>query len=124
MTAKTSISNRQRLCSALLVGTILGGIALPAHAQDAPAATAPAQAAPAPAADALPGTGIIRSISVTGNQRLEPETVISYMKLRTGEPYSRERLDEALQDLYRTELFANVAIGGADTGNIVIEVRE
>jgi outer membrane protein insertion porin family len=124
VTANKSISNRQRLCSALLVGTILGGMALPAHAQEAPAATAPAQAAPAPPAAGLPGSGIIRSIAVTGNQRLEPETVISYMKLRTGEPYTRERLDEALQDLYRTELFANVAIGGADTGNIVIEVRE
>ena len=120
MTAKKASSNRRSLCSALLVGTILGGMAAPAQAQQA-AANDPA---PAPAPDALPGSGIIRSMTITGNQRLEPETVFSYMKLRVGEAYTRERLDEALRDLYATELFAEVAIGGADTGNIVIEVRE
>jgi outer membrane protein insertion porin family len=53
-----------------------------------------------------------------------PETVLSYMKLRVGEPYDRERLDEAIRDLYNTELFADVQILGGDTGNIVLQVRE
>ncbi|MFN3388201.1 MAG: outer membrane protein assembly factor BamA [Allosphingosinicella sp.] len=110
-------SSSRRLCAALLVGTILGGLAVPAYAQEQ-AGTAPPAAAPAAE------TNIIRSLSITGNQRLEPETVISYMKLRVGEPYTRERLDEALQDLYATELFADVTIGGVETGNIVINVRE
>jgi outer membrane protein insertion porin family len=124
VTANKGISNRRRLCSALLVGTILGSLAAPAAAQEAPAATPPAAPAqPAPAAQA-PGSGIIRSLTVQGNQRLEPETVISYMSLRLGEPYTPERLDEALRDLYATELFADVTIAGADTGNIVINVRE
>jgi outer membrane protein insertion porin family len=68
----------------------------------------------APAAEALPGRGQIRSIVVTGNQRLETETVISYMKLRIGETYTPERGDEALKDLFATELFADVAIRYTD----------
>jgi outer membrane protein insertion porin family len=88
---------------------------------------APAQAAPlaaqAPAAEALPGRGQIRSIVVTGNQRLETETVISYMKLRIGETYTPERGDEALKDLFATELFADVAIRYTD-GVVSVEIRE
>jgi outer membrane protein insertion porin family len=103
------------LCSALLVGTILGGFAAPAFAQEA----APAAAAPAPQAESR----VIRSIGVTGNQRLEPETVVSYMKLRVGEAYNSERLDEALRDLLATDLFADVQIRD-DQGNLTIEVRE
>jgi outer membrane protein insertion porin family len=134
--ANKGFTNNGRLCSALLVGTILGGLAVPAGAQQpaapaeqpappsaAPAAQAPAAppaAAPAPA----PETAIIRSIAVAGNQRLEPETVISYMKLRVGEAFTRERLDEALRDLYATELFADVQILGGNTGNLTIQVRE
>jgi outer membrane protein insertion porin family len=123
VTAKKAILKRRRLCSALLVGTILGGSAAPAFAQG-PQGETPAPAAPAPVAPAQPGSGVIRSLSVTGNQRLEPETVISYVKLRVGEAYTSERLDEAIRDLFSTELFADVTITGGDTGNIVIEVRE
>jgi outer membrane protein insertion porin family len=124
VTAIKENSNKRRLCSALLMGTMLGGLAAPAYAlQTAPATPAPAAPAAAPATG-LPGTGTVRSITVTGNQRLEPETVISYMQLRVGDTYDRERLDQALTELYNTELFADVVIGGGDTGNIVIQVRE
>ena len=66
----------------------------------------------------------IRTITVSGNQRLEPDTVLSYTALRPGEPYDQERLDGALRDLYATELFADVQIAGADTGDLVVQVRE
>lgn len=106
------------------MGTILGGT--PALAQQ----TAPAPAAEAPAATPIavppvvqPGAGSIRALAVSGNQRLETETVLSYTSLRVGEPYTRERLDEALRDLYATELFADVQIRD-DQGALTIEVRE
>ncbi|HEX9946272.1 MAG TPA: outer membrane protein assembly factor BamA [Allosphingosinicella sp.] len=96
-------------------------MALPAHAQEAtplpPEPAAPIAAAPQPEAS------VVRSIGITGNQRLEPETIVSYVKLRVGEPYDRERLDEALRDLYATDLFADVAIRD-NQGNLTIEVRE
>ncbi|MBV9900370.1 MAG: outer membrane protein assembly factor BamA, partial [Alphaproteobacteria bacterium] len=125
MTPKNSISNRRRLCSALLVGTVIGGLAAPAAAQTVPApAPAPLPAADAPAPAPLPGSGTVRTLAVTGNQRLEPETVLSYMNLRVGQPYDREKLDQAIRQLYETELFADVQILGGDTGNIVVQVRE
>jgi outer membrane protein insertion porin family len=125
VTAKKKILQRRHLCSALLVGTILGGFTAPAYAQAAQQPGSPAPAEPLPAVTAVqPDAQLIRSIAVSGNQRLEPETVVSYMKLRTGESYTRERLDEALRDLYATELFADVQILGGDTGNLVIQVRE
>jgi outer membrane protein insertion porin family len=120
VTANKVISGRQRLCSVLLVGTILGGVALPAQAQTAAAPQVPAPAAPVPAPAA---TGTVRSISVTGNQRLEAETIISYMQLRNGDAYDNERLDQALRDLLSTELFADVQIRN-DQGALTIEVVE
>jgi outer membrane protein insertion porin family len=132
VTAIKAISTRRRLRSALLVGTIIGGLAAPAHAQPAAqpeAAQPPAAAQQAPSDTIVPddqpqAVTIVRSLVVSGSQRLEPETVISYSGLVPGQGYDRERLDQALRDLYATELFADVQISGADTGNLVIQVRE
>lgn len=111
----------------LLIGTILSGSAAPLLAQATPAAArnapTPAPAAPlAPAPAAAEGT--IRSISVRGNQRLEPETIRAYAALAPGQTYTAETLDQALKTLYATQLFADVTISGAETGNLVIAVRE
>jgi outer membrane protein insertion porin family len=79
---------------------------------------ASAQTLPAPA-------GVIRSIEVVGNVRLEPETVRSYIDLRVGDRYDREALDRALKDLFETELFTGATqIRDDGDGNIVIEVAE
>jgi outer membrane protein insertion porin family len=110
-----------RIGPALLLGSALAGV--PVMAQ-APAAGAPATPAAPTTAVAQPGSGTINSINVTGNQRLEADTVRSYVKLRAGEAYTAESLDQALKDLYASELFAEVTIAGADTGNIVLQVRE
>ena len=123
-----------RLASALLIGTILGGPA--AFAQDAApvpeAAPAAPQPAPAPAAQAAPTmiappaapvTGTVKSITVSGSQRIEPDTVRSYLSFKPGDPYTRETLDQALKDLYATELFADVQIRD-DNGALTILVRE
>jgi len=106
---------------------MLGSLAAPAGAQPAGGVQpgpAPQPAADAPAPAPLPGSGTIRSLSVTGSQRLEPDTVLSYMNLRVGQPYDREKLDAAIRQLYDTELFADVQILGGETGNIVVQVRE
>lgn len=106
----------------LMVGTILGGWSGVAGAQETPPPAAPA---PAPAVVAqAPSAGVIRSIQVRGAERLEPATVISYSNLQPGQSYSAESLDSALKDLYATELFADVVITGADTGQLLITVRE
>jgi outer membrane protein insertion porin family len=125
----------QRAGALLLVGTVLGGSAAPLLAQTAPAAPAPppasgtpAATAPAPATNVVqapaPAERTIRSIAVRGNQRLEPETIRAYANLSPGQTYTAESLDQALKDLYATQLFADVTIQGADTGSLVIVVRE
>ena len=96
------------------MGTMLSGMAAPALAQTA---------APAPAAPAAVGGGVVSQIQVQGAERLEPDTVRSYIKLRPGQPYTRESLDQALKDLYATELFADVQIRD-QVGTLVITVKE
>ena len=129
----SNYSNTRRVGAMLLVGTALG-VCVPAQAQQAVPAPASASAqpraavaaAPAPAAAlaTAPSSGTIRSIAVRGAERLEPETIRSYASLQPGQSYTTETLDTALKDLYATELFADVVIAGADTGNLVITVRE
>jgi len=115
----------------LLVGTVLGGWAAPALAQQPASAQQPAPSpatAPAPPAARAPApgaaSGTIRSVAVRGAERLEAETIRSYSSLSPGQSYTAETLDTALKALYATELFADVVIAGADTGNLVITVRE
>ena len=125
-----SKSFSRRTGSLLLVGTVLGGSAAPLLAQNAPAPqpapTAPATAQPqaTPTPPPPPAERIIRSIAVRGNQRLEPETIRAYANLSPGQTYTAQTLDQALKDLYATQLFADVTINGGDTGNLVIAVRE
>ena len=59
-----------------------------------------------------------------GSQRLEPETIRAYASLAPGQTYTAATLDQALKDLYATQLFADVTISGAETGDLVINVRE
>ena len=111
----------RRTGALLLVGTVLGTSAAPLWAQTVPSPAPPAAPTPAP----TPGPErVIRSIIVHGNQRLEPETIRAYANLTPGQTYTTSTLDQALKDLYATQLFADVTISGADTGDIVIAVRE
>ena len=121
ISSTTSFSRRAG--ALLLIGTVLGGTAAPLMAQDAPAQQPPAPA-PTPAPASAPVQGTIHSITVHGNQRLEPETIRAYANLAPGQTYTAETLDQALKDLYATQLFADVVINGGDTGDLVIVVRE
>ncbi len=105
-----------RLAAVLLGTTMLAGLAVPVLAQDAGEQPAAAQP-PAPAADT------IRTITVVGAERLEPQTILSYVRLRVGEEYTSAAADAALKDLGATELFSNFSIRN-DAGNVVITVTE
>ncbi|MBR2268447.1 MULTISPECIES: outer membrane protein assembly factor BamA [Sphingobium] len=117
-----SSKGQRPIIAALLATTMIAGLsAVPAMAQNA-APAAPA-AAPIAASTANTPEGTIRSITVTGTQRLEQDTVMSYTKLRVGQAFSQESLDQALRDLYETELFADVQIRN-DGGALTVEVKE
>jgi len=117
-----SRSHAVRIAAAALLGTTF--LTVPAYAQTA--ASTPAAAAPAPAPEAAapaPEPDKIQTITVVGMQRLEPDTIRSYIRLRYGEPYSQVAADQALKDLYATELFSDVQIRN-EAGNVVIQVKE
>src|SRR5262249_36117119 len=115
-----------QFAAALLGCTCLAGLPVAAMAQDAPE-QAPATPAPAPAAAPAAASDqegqVIRSIAVAGAQRLEPATIVSYIQLRPGQTWTAAVGDQALRDLYATELFADAKVENRD-GNVVITVVE
>ncbi len=82
-------------------------------------ATAPTTNVAAP----VVATQQIQSVTVVGTQRLEPDTVRSYIRLRPGQAWTQTGADQALKDLYATELFADVSIRN-DNGAVTVEIRE
>jgi outer membrane protein insertion porin family len=109
--AKKAFKVGRRVTAALLFSTVAPFLAMPATAQTA---------LPPP----TPQSGnIIKSINVSGAQRLEPDTVRSYIQLRAGTAYTTETLDQAIRTLFDTELFADVQIRD-NNGELTIEVRE
>ncbi len=122
MKASLSVKHKKRLLPILMSGTILAGIAVPVHAQDTPVVQPPAVQPPADQ-PSVTANNTIRSIVVNGSQRLESDTVLSYMKLRVGQTYTQESADQALKDLFETELFKDVSIRN-NAGAVVIDVIE
>ncbi len=119
MSGKAPSFAASRLAAALLGCTVLAGVPGTVLAQDsaAPAPTPPQTPA------AVQQTEVIRSISVAGAQRLEPETIVSYVQLRPGQAYTAAVADQALKDLAATELFSDYSITSTD-GAVVIRVVE
>ena len=142
--AATNLSRKNRACRlsfALLGGTILAGVPVDASARLGifkprhPEATASAVPIPAPAPAAAqvasdPASAaspapvvIIKTLRVEGAQRLEPDTVLSYVSMRVGQPWTDASADQVLKDLYATELFANAEVRNTG-GNVVVTVKE
>ncbi|WP_339634731.1 outer membrane protein assembly factor BamA [uncultured Sneathiella sp.] len=61
---------------------------------------------------------IISEVRVEGNQRIEADTVRSYLLVTAGAPYDRSRVDRSLKALFNTGLFADVTI--RQEGDVVI----
>ena len=49
-------------------------------------------------------------IRVEGSQRIEPDTVRSYVPIHVGDPITAEAMDKALKKLFATGLFADVVV--------------
>ena len=84
----------------------------------------PALAAPknAPAKSVVTGPRV-GTIDIQGIQRVEPETVKSYMLISDGDPYDADRVDQSLKALYNTGLFADVSIR-YEAPNLIVRVVE
>ena len=73
----------------------------------------------------MPGAagGVIQSIKVEGNQRIEDGTIRSYLLVQPGDRFDPDRLDRSLKTLYATGLFQDVRLG-RDGGTLVVRVVE
>ncbi|NKE47683.1 outer membrane protein assembly factor BamA [Roseomonas frigidaquae] len=106
------VANRLLLLAATCLVPV--GLALNAEAQTRGPRT--------PNAAALPASGVVRGIDVTGNQRIEADTVRSYMLLQPGDPFDADRLDRSLRTLFATGLFRDVTVARqGDRIRVVVE---
>lgn len=72
---------------------------------------------------ALASDVYVKNIKVEGLERVEPETVKSYINIKAEEPVNDEKLNAALKHLYATGLFEDVAIDVKD-GTMFVKVSE
>ena len=69
------------------------------------------------------GGGTVTDIRVEGVQRIEPETVRSYLLIQPGDAWDDEQVDRSLKALFATGLFADVNL--SRVGNtLVVKVVE
>ncbi len=120
----------------LLPALAVLGVPVAAAAQTLPAS--PQAVAPAPHSAAKPvktlpihaarpvsaaATGdVIEGITVTGNRRIDAQTISSYMVAQPGQPFNPQTINDSVKTLYATGLFKSVAITrqGVDL-NVAVE---
>lgn len=66
---------------------------------------------------------IIQQVSVSGNERVEPETIASYLAVRPGDPFDPALLDASLKALFATGLFSDVELTESG-GSLIVRVVE
>lgn len=52
--------------------------------------------------------GTIKEIRIEGSERIEPETIRSYLTISPGDVFDNDKLDKSLKSLFQTGLFADV----------------
>ena len=65
----------------------------------------------------------IQEIRIEGTQRIEPDTVRSYMGVNPGDPFNATAIDKALKNLFATGLFADVNFR-RENNSLVVQVTE
>src|ERR1700722_6109969 len=69
-----------------------------------PAAAAPTSpAAPGPAAPGVataPNSGVVQRVLVDGNERIERDTILSYLSIQPGDTVGPEQIDVAIKTLF------------------------
>ncbi len=71
----------------------------------------------------VPSGGTISEIRIEGMQRVEPETVRSYLQVQPGDAFDSDRIDKSLKSLFATGLFADVTLR-RDGNALIVHVVE
>ncbi len=65
----------------------------------------------------------LKGIRIEGNQRIESETIHSYLPIKVGEEFLPNQLDESLKALHATGYFTDVRVSN-DNDTMVVKVEE
>jgi len=65
----------------------------------------------------------VTQVQITGNSRVEPDTIRSYISVREGQPFDPAEADKSLKALFSTGLFADVTFQ-REGGTLVVKVVE
>ncbi len=110
------MSSFQRVLTAafycIMTAALPAGLSATAQAQDAPEATV------TPPGQETPENVPLRQVLVQGNQRVEADTVLSYLLLQPGQPVSQQAINLSIQTLFATGLFSDVRV--ENRGDVVI----
>ncbi|MGH7022135.1 MAG: outer membrane protein assembly factor BamA, partial [Caulobacteraceae bacterium] len=79
--------------------------------------------APHAYAQIAPRAVTITGIQVQGNERIDSETILSYLPLSVGDTADAQKLDAALKTLFKTDLFSDVKLD-MDGSILVVRVVE
>jgi outer membrane protein insertion porin family len=111
------------LCAVALWAGLFA-FALPAYALtlEDPKAVLPPPA-PVVQQNAPEGT-TIRTIQVEGGQRIESNTILSYLAISQGQAATKEKLNESLKNLFATGFFADAALDMQPDGTLIVKVKE
>lgn len=66
---------------------------------------------------------VVSRVEVSGNQRVDAETIRNYVTIKPGRPFSSADIDEAVKALFGTGLFSDVQINQVGS-TLVIKVSE
>ncbi|MBF0160662.1 MAG: outer membrane protein assembly factor BamA [Magnetococcales bacterium] len=73
---------------------------------------------------ALAAASTVRHIQIEGSQRIEPDTVRSYLKLEVGGPFNPEAIRNSLNALFATGFFRDVDLSQEGDDTLVVRVVE
>lgn len=65
----------------------------------------------------------LKSIRIEGNQRIESETILSYIPIKAGEEFDPAKLDETLKALHATGYFTDVHVSD-QAGVMIVKLEE
>jgi outer membrane protein insertion porin family len=132
--------SRAALLATICLLSLPAGAQTPAPTEAALPQATPTPPAPPPETAAKPRTrrhlqpvlaqlkhqqqgGLIQAIKITGNERIEDSTILSYMLVQAGDPFASDRVDRSLRTLYATGLFSDVSLK-RDGDTLVVHVVE
>ncbi len=76
-----------------------------------------------PAGAQAPAGDTVQEVRIEGTQRVEPDTVKSYLQIQPGDAYDSQKADASLKALYATGLFSDVTMRREGAALIVTVVE-